>query len=68
MCAFLISSYRKETMQECIKHIFIILANGGGTRINPCNLQKGQPLREQNCDMLTLVIIIINTIEPCGKT
>jgi hypothetical protein len=66
MCAFPTSSYKKDTTQECIKHIFIILADGGGTWIDPCNLQKGQPLRKQNCDMLTRVIIIISTTEPCN--
>ncbi len=40
------------------KTYFTILTDGDGTSIDSCNLQKGQLLKEQNCDMFALVIIV----------
>jgi hypothetical protein len=60
------SSCRKKTMQGCIKHNLPSQHDGGGIWIDPCNLLKGQPLREQGCGILA-PIIIINTFEPCEK-
>jgi len=48
------------------KTYFTILADGDGTSIDSCNLQKGQLLNEQNCDMFAFVIII-NITKPCKK-